>query len=148
MISLQAGPDPKVNFGTSGFDGGQHVEFFEPMKAGDTISAKTQIADVYAKTGRTGTMVFTVQAHHVHQPGRGEEHNHGPHQRQKGPQPMSQVYFEDVEPGYEVGPVVKNPTREQLDAFTTVWGSQTGTLHQRRGRPGRRASPASSCRAT
>ena len=39
---------------------------------------------------------------------------------------MSQVYFEDVEPGYEVGPVVKNPTREQLDAFTTVWGSQTG----------------------
>ena len=39
---------------------------------------------------------------------------------------MSQVYFEDVEPGYEVGPVVKMPTREQLDAFTTVWGSQTG----------------------
>ena len=39
---------------------------------------------------------------------------------------MSQVYFEDVEPGYEVGPMVKNPTREQLDAFTTVWGSQTG----------------------
>ncbi len=61
MISLQAGPDPKVNFGTSGFDGGQHVEFFEPIKAGDTISAKTQIADVYAKTGRTGTMVFTVR---------------------------------------------------------------------------------------
>lgn len=39
---------------------------------------------------------------------------------------MSQVYFEDVEPGYEVGPVVKMPTREQLDAFTKVWGSQTG----------------------
>ncbi len=61
MFSLQAGPDPKVKFGTSGFDGGQHVEFFEPIKTGDVISAKTQIADVYAKTGRTGTMVFTVR---------------------------------------------------------------------------------------
>ena len=61
MLSLQPGLDPKVKFGTSGFDAGQHAEFFEPMCAGDTISAKTQVADVYAKTGRTGTMVFTVR---------------------------------------------------------------------------------------
>lgn len=61
MLSLQPGLDPKVKFGTSGFDAGQHAEFFEPMRAGDTISAKTQVADVYAKTGRTGTMVFTVR---------------------------------------------------------------------------------------
>lgn len=61
MLSLGGGLDPKVNFGNSGFDGGQHVEFFEPIRAGDTISAKTQVADVYAKTGRTGTMVFTVR---------------------------------------------------------------------------------------
>ena len=61
MLSLQPGLDPKVKFGTSGFDAGQHAEFFEPMRAGDTISAKTQVADVYAKPGRTGTMVFTVR---------------------------------------------------------------------------------------
>ena len=61
MLSLGGGLDPKVNYGNSGFDGGQHVEFFEPIRAGDTISAKTQVADVYAKTGRTGTMVFTVR---------------------------------------------------------------------------------------
>ena len=61
MFSLQAGLDPKVNFGNSGFDAGQHVEFFEPIRAGDTISATTQVANVYAKTGRTGTMVFTVR---------------------------------------------------------------------------------------
>ena len=61
MLSLQPGLDPKVKFGTSGFDAGQHAEFFEPIRAGDTISAKTQVADVYAKTGRTGTMVFTVR---------------------------------------------------------------------------------------
>ena len=61
ILSLRPGLDPKVNFGTTGFDAGQHVEFFEPIRAGDTISAKTQVADVYAKTGRTGTMVFTVR---------------------------------------------------------------------------------------
>ncbi len=61
MLSLQPGLDPKVKFGTSGFDAGQHAEFFEPIRAGDTISAKTQVADVYAKTGRTGTMVFSVR---------------------------------------------------------------------------------------
>ncbi len=61
MLSLQPGLDPRVKFGTSGFDAGQHAEFFEPIRAGDTISAKTQVADVYAKTGRTGTMVFTIR---------------------------------------------------------------------------------------
>lgn len=58
---LEPGLDPQVKFGTSGFDAGQHAEFFGPMRAGDTISAKAQIASVYAKTGRTGTMVFTVR---------------------------------------------------------------------------------------
>ena len=61
LFSVQGGLDPKVKFGNTGFDGGQHVEFFEPIRAGDTISAKTQVADVYAKTGRTWTMVFTVR---------------------------------------------------------------------------------------
>ncbi len=50
-----------MNFGTAGFNAGQHCEFYEPMKAGDTISATTQVSSVYAKTGRTGTMVFTVR---------------------------------------------------------------------------------------
>ena len=39
---------------------------------------------------------------------------------------MSQVYFEDVEPGYELPALVREPTREQLDAFTKVWGSGIG----------------------
>ena len=61
MLNLRAGLDPKVKFGTSGFDAGQHAEFVQPIRAGDTISANTQVADVYAKTGRTGTMVFTIR---------------------------------------------------------------------------------------
>ncbi len=60
-IRLETGPDPKVNFGTTSFNASQHCEFYEPMKVGDTISAKEQISHVYAKTGRTGTLVFTVR---------------------------------------------------------------------------------------
>ncbi|MDP6101936.1 MAG: MaoC/PaaZ C-terminal domain-containing protein [Dehalococcoidia bacterium] len=39
---------------------------------------------------------------------------------------MSQVYFEEVEPGDELPSLVREPTREQLDAFTKVWGSTIG----------------------
>ena len=60
-IRLQPGPDPKVNFGTTSFNASQHCEFYEPMRVGDTISAKEQISSVFAKTGRTGTLVFTVR---------------------------------------------------------------------------------------
>ncbi len=35
---------------------------------------------------------------------------------------MTQVYFEDVSMGDEIGPMIKNPTREQLDTFMKVWG--------------------------
>lgn len=39
---------------------------------------------------------------------------------------MSQVYFEDVDLGYELAPLIKEPTREQLDAFTKIWDTNTG----------------------
>ena len=60
-IRLESAPDAEVNFGTTGFNASQHCEFYEPMKVGDTIAARTQVSNVYAKTGRTGTMVFTVR---------------------------------------------------------------------------------------
>ncbi len=43
------------------FNAGQHCAFFAPMRPGDTITAKNQVADVYEKTGRTGRMVFIVR---------------------------------------------------------------------------------------
>lgn len=55
------GLDPKVQFGTTGFNAGQHCEFFEPIRPGDTITAQSQVADVYEKTGRTGRMVFILR---------------------------------------------------------------------------------------
>ena len=62
-IRLKQLPDIKLKFGdrNSGFIAGQNIEYFEPIRAGDTISATAQIADVYAKTGRTGTLIFIVR---------------------------------------------------------------------------------------
>jgi 3-hydroxybutyryl-CoA dehydratase len=56
------GPDPKVQFGNTnlGYMAGQDIEYFEPIRAGDIISAKAQLTNVYAKTGRTGKLVFVV----------------------------------------------------------------------------------------
>ena len=53
-------PDPKVDFGTLTFHSGQALEVYCPVKAGDTIRAVTSLEDIYAKTGRSGTMVFIV----------------------------------------------------------------------------------------
>ena len=33
---------------------------------------------------------------------------------------MSQVYFEDLEPGDEVGPLAKTPTREQIREYASL----------------------------
>lgn len=60
FFRFATGPDPKVQFGNISFVARQEIKYFEQIRAGDTISAKAQIADVYSKTGRTGTMVFVV----------------------------------------------------------------------------------------
>ena len=55
------GLDPKVKFGNTQFFAGSRLECFAPVAAGDTISATTQVKEVYPKTGRSGTMVFIVR---------------------------------------------------------------------------------------
>ncbi len=47
--------------GTKGIDGGKAVELHRPIRAGDVLDARTTIADIYTKTGRSGTMLFIVQ---------------------------------------------------------------------------------------
>jgi acyl dehydratase len=34
----------------------------------------------------------------------------------------TQRYYEDVEPGDDLGPMERQPTAEQVQAYTTVWG--------------------------
>lgn len=40
--------------------GGKEVEFFKPMRPGDTITIAGKIVDIYEKEGRSGPLVFTV----------------------------------------------------------------------------------------
>ena len=41
-------------------DGGSDWEYFEPVRAGDRITAVARIADVSERSGRLGPMLFTV----------------------------------------------------------------------------------------
>lgn len=53
-------PDIKLEFGDIGFFAGQAIESIAPIRPGDTIEATSRLKEVYAKTGRSGKMVFAV----------------------------------------------------------------------------------------
>ena len=53
-------PDIKLEFGDIGLFAGQSIEPRAPVAPGDTLTATTKLKDVYAKTGRSGMMVFAV----------------------------------------------------------------------------------------
>jgi hypothetical protein len=42
------------------FDGGKTVEWKVPIRPGDTVVARSQIHDIFEKTGRSGGMMFVV----------------------------------------------------------------------------------------
>ncbi len=50
---------PKIGSGM-GFDAGKRVEYVAPIRPGDVLTAKSQIHDIFEKTGRSGPMVFIV----------------------------------------------------------------------------------------
>jgi hypothetical protein len=43
-----------------GFDAGKCVEVFTPLRPGDKVIARSEIHDIYVKTGRSGGMLFIV----------------------------------------------------------------------------------------
>lgn len=45
---------------SSGFDAGKDIEFGVSIRAGDVITTRNVLHDIYEKTGRTGSMVFVV----------------------------------------------------------------------------------------
>lgn len=53
-------PSIDLKFGKHSMHAGQRVQALAPIIAGDRLSASSHLKDVYAKTGRTGTMVFVV----------------------------------------------------------------------------------------
>jgi acyl dehydratase len=42
-------------------DGGTEIEFFAPIRAGDTLTGRCRILDIYQKDGRTGPLIFVVR---------------------------------------------------------------------------------------
>ncbi|MGI9613603.1 MAG: FAS1-like dehydratase domain-containing protein [Acidimicrobiales bacterium] len=62
LVSSRLLPDnfPQIG-GPRGIDGGKAVEVHQPIRAGDVLEATSTIADIYTKTGRSGTMIFIVQ---------------------------------------------------------------------------------------
>jgi acyl dehydratase len=62
LVSNRVLPEdfPQIG-GPRGIDGGKAVEAHRPIRDGDVLEASTTIADIYTKTGRSGTMIFIVQ---------------------------------------------------------------------------------------
>ena len=53
-------PDIKLKFGDMNFFAGQSIECKKDVRPGDTLNASTHLDNVYAKTGRSGKMIFAV----------------------------------------------------------------------------------------
>jgi acyl dehydratase len=61
LVSRRVLPKDFPTFSGRSIDGGKAVEVEGPIRAGDTLTATVTVADIYEKTGRSGTMVFIVQ---------------------------------------------------------------------------------------
>ena len=54
-------PNLKLSYGKRGYDGGKECHLFHPIRPGDTITGVDRIAEVYEKTGRSGSMIFIIR---------------------------------------------------------------------------------------
>jgi hypothetical protein len=58
-------------YGKGWLNGGNRFEYFEPVKVGDRIIATGRVADVYEKTGTSGSLLFIIfETDYVNQHGR------------------------------------------------------------------------------
>jgi hypothetical protein len=47
-------------YGKGWLNGGNRFEYFEPVRAGDRITAQGRVADVYEKSGSSGSLLFII----------------------------------------------------------------------------------------
>lgn len=58
-------------YGKGWLNGGNRFEYFEPVRVGDRITATGKVADVYEKTGSSGSLLFIIfETEYVNQHGR------------------------------------------------------------------------------
>jgi hypothetical protein len=63
--------DEAEEYGKGWLNGGNRFEYFEPVKVGDRITATSRVADVYEKTGGSGSLLFIIfETDYVNQDGR------------------------------------------------------------------------------
>lgn len=53
-------PDIGLEFGRTQMHAGQRIQPIASIHPGDTLTAASRLKEVYAKTGRSGTMIFIV----------------------------------------------------------------------------------------
>lgn len=47
-------------YGKGWLNGGNRFEYFEPVRVGDRVTATGRVADVYEKTGSSGSLLFII----------------------------------------------------------------------------------------
>jgi hypothetical protein len=58
-------------YGKGWLNGGNRFEYIEPVRVGDRITATGKVADVYEKTGSSGSLLFIIfETEYVNQHGR------------------------------------------------------------------------------
>ena len=58
-------------YGKGWLNGGNRFEYLEPVRVGDRITATGRVADVYEKTGSSGSLLFIIfETEYVNQHGR------------------------------------------------------------------------------
>lgn len=60
FVSRRIFPKDFPRLARRGFDAGKCVIVHGPIRAGETLTATSMIADIYEKTGRSGAMIFIV----------------------------------------------------------------------------------------
>jgi MaoC dehydratase-like protein len=63
--------DEAEEYGKGWLNGGNRFEYIEPVMVGDRITATGSVADVYEKTGSSGSLLFIIfETEYVNQHGR------------------------------------------------------------------------------
>ena len=63
--------DEAEEYGKGWLNGGNRFDYLEPVMVGDRVTATSRVADVYEKTGGSGSLLFIVfETDYVNQDGR------------------------------------------------------------------------------
>ena len=60
-----------LDYGRGWLNGGDRFEYLEPIRVGDTVTARSSLVDVYEKQGSSGGLLFLImETEYVNQHGR------------------------------------------------------------------------------